>query len=221
MFTDPTAARLVRNARLIEAKQARTPHKRARTDPQQPSAARRFLSLVSSFRRGGGESTGPLRDSHELFVGHDQDQLTRLGQFFTVVDVPAGTTLCRQGHFAREFVTILRGEVGVTIDGIPHAVLDDGSHFGALPLLADAPGATHNASFTVMTPTRVAVANAAEFQSVLSAFPLVAQRVRAMTDVRRAYLAGLAHVNAAEQPIPFDAGIDEYPVHSVQQPQHV
>ncbi len=221
MFTDPTSARIVHNARLVEAKQARTPHKRQPTDPQQPSAGRRFLSHVSWFHRRGGASTSPLSDSHELFVGHDQDQLTRLGRLFTVTDVPAGRTLGQQGHIAREFVTILHGEVGITIDGIPHAVLDDGSHFGAVPLLADALGATHSASFTVLGPTRIAVANAAEFHSMLSDFPLIAQRVQAMTDVRRAYLAGLAQVNAAEQTVPFDPAIDEYPVHAVNQAHHV
>ena len=220
LFNDPTSTRIVHNARLVEARQARTPYKRQPTDPRRPSALRRLRSLVSSLRRRGA-STGPLSNSHELFVGHDRGQLTRLGRYFRVVEVPAGKTLGRQGHVAREFVTILRGEVGVTIDGIPHAVLDDGSYFGALPLLADAPGALHSASFTAMTPTRVAVADTAEFHSMLSEYPLIAQRVRAMTDVRRAYLAGLAHVNAADKPVPFTPAIDEYPVHAVQQAQNL
>jgi CRP-like cAMP-binding protein len=168
---------------------------------------------MTSFGRGGGSSVGCLSSSHELFVGHDHDQLTRLGEFFTVIDVPAGRMLGAQGHIAREFVTILNGEVGVTIDGIPHAVLDDGSHFGAVPLLDDAPGAVHSASFTVMTPTRIAVANAAEFHALISDFPLVAQRVRATTVVRRAYLASLAQVNTSEQQLPVAPAIEAYPVH--------
>jgi CRP-like cAMP-binding protein len=220
-FTDPTSTRIAHDPRLIEAKRARTPHKREPTDPQQPSAGRRFLSVLSSFGRRGGMSTGFLNDSHELLVGHDRDQLIRLGRFFTVVEVAAGTTLGRQGQIAREFVTILQGEVGVTVDGIPHAVLDDGSHFGAVPLLANALGATHSASFTAMGSTRIAVANASEFHSMLSEFPLIAQRVRAITDVRRAYLEGLAQVSASGQTVRFDAAIHEYPVHAVQQALHV
>lgn len=219
-FTDPTSARISHDAHVVEAKQTRTPHKRSTLEPHQPSARRRFLSLVTSFGRSGGSTAGPLSDSHELFVGHDPEQLTRLGKFFTVIDVPTGKTLGRQGRIAREFVTILRGEVGVTIDGIPHAVLDDGSHFGAVPLLDDVPGALHSASFIAMTPTRVAVANPSEFDSMISEFPLVAQRVQAMTDVRRAYLAGLAQVSGAEQRTPIFPTIAEYPVHADPHPQH-
>ena len=220
-FNDPTSARILHNADLLEAKQARTPHKRTPTDSQRPTAGRRLLSFVSSFRRRGRASAGFLKDSHELFVGHDQDQLARLGRFVTVVEVPAGRTLGRQGHLAREFVTILGGQVGVTIDGIPHAVLDDGSHFGEVALLADEPGALYRASFTAMSPTRVAVANAAEFHSILEEFPLIDQRVRAMKDVRCAYLAGLAQVTAAEHPVPSAPTINEYPVHAIEQAQHV
>ena len=217
MFNDPTSARIMHNSRIIEAKQARTPFKREPTDPGRPSLRQRVLSLVSSLRRRGEASTVLLSGSHELFAGHDQEQLTRLGRFFRVVDVPAGTMMGRQGDVALEFVTLLEGEVGVTIDGAPHAVLDDGSHFGALPLLDDDPGAVHRASFTVMSPTRVAVTDAVGFRSMLAEFPLVAQRVRAMTDVRRAYLAGLAHGNAAEELVPLASVIDEYPVHALQQ----
>ncbi len=218
-FTDPTSARIQHNADLIEAHQARTPHKPSPTDPQRPSARRRFLSFVSELSRRRVATTGPLSASHELFVGHDPNQLMRLGRFFTIVDVPAGEPLGLQGHTAREFVTILRGEVGVTIDGVPHAVLDDGSHFGAVPLLADEKGAVHSASFTAMSPTCIAVATTAEFRALLCGFPLVAQRVQAMTVVRRAYLTGLEQVNALEPSVPFDLMIDEYPVHAVQQPQ--
>jgi CRP-like cAMP-binding protein len=221
MFTNLTAARIQHRGNLGEVKQARTPSTRDPLDPQEPSAARRFLSRVTALGRSSGSSAGFLSGSHELFVGHDQEQLTRLSGFFTVIDVPAGRMLGGQGHIAREFVTILDGEVGVTIDGIPHAVLDDGAHFGAVPLLDDVPGAEHSASFTVMTPTRIAVANAAEFHALISDFPLVAQRVRAMTDVRRAYLAGLAHVDAAEQQVPVAPAIQTYPVHDIQHSHHV
>lgn len=220
LFTHPTSARIVHNAHLIEAKQARSPYKRTAKDSRQPSAGQRFLSHMRSFRLRGAASSGFLSDSHELFADHDRSQLAGLGQFFTVIDVPAGRTLGQQGHIAREFVTILHGEVGVTIDGIPHAVLDDGSHFGAVPLLSDQLGAVHSASFTVMTPTRIAVADAAAFHSALSEFPLIDQRVRAMTDVRRAYLAGLAQNNAAEQAVRDAPTITEYPVHVVEQVHH-
>ena len=96
-FTDPSATRISHNARLVEARQARTPHQPETLDPKQPSAGRRFLSFVSSFGRTGGSSAGLLSDSHELFVGHDQKQLTRLAQCFTVVHVPAGRALGQQG----------------------------------------------------------------------------------------------------------------------------
>lgn len=215
-FNDPTSAHILRSADLVEARQARTPHRRE-PDQHQLPAGQRLLARVGWFR--AGVSSGPLSESHELFVGHDRSQLIQLGRFFRMVDVPAGKNLGRQGHIAREFVTILRGEVGVTIDGSPHAVLDDGSHFGAVPLLSDTPDALHIASFTAMTPTRIAVATQDEFHSMLAEFPLVAQRVRALTDVRRAYLAGLAHANDAS-PVPSATDVRAYPVHLVQQRQH-
>lgn len=221
VLTNPTAARIVHSGHLLEATQARTPHVREPSHASQPSAGRRFLSFLRTAGRGGVSSVGHLNESHDLFVGHDQEQLARIGRFFTVIDVPSGTMLGRQGRIAREFVAILEGQVGVTIDGVPHAVLDDGSHFGALPLLDEAPGAPHSASFTVMAPSRIAVANAAEFHSLLAKFRLVAERVQAMTDVRRAYLAGLAHISAAERPIPDGPTVDEYPVHVVQRISHI
>lgn len=180
---------------------------------------RRCLGPVVSRRRrpwaalfGRGEV--PWTASHELFEGLGRNQLVRASEKFTVHDVEPGRSLGTQGAAADEFVAILEGRIGVTIDGVPHAVLDDGSHFGAIPLLDDADHPELRASFDVMVASRVAVVDAARFRTLLAEFPIVAERVRAMADVRRAYLAGLAAGAGREHPSTTD--VEHFPVHMVE-----
>ncbi len=214
---DPISVRQLHDADMLVAEQARTRHPVARRRPRRwrpelKVLTRGLLSMLDTSRR---PTPGPLTASHELFAGLDAAELERIGQFLTVVDVPAGRSLGRQGALAREFVTVIDGQVGVTIDGVPNAVFDRGSHFGALPLLDNEVSPVHRASFSTMVPSRIAVAGPAEFRGMLRDFPTVAERIHAMTKIRRAYLNGLADARVDDHvPVEIIETI-EYPAHMV------
>lgn len=199
---DPISIRQILDAELLVADQQR----RGKVVSQRPHLWRTFFARVLAPRH-----VVPLPAEHELFDGLSRKELARVAGFFTVVDVPAGRTLGQQGRHVDRFFTILEGRVGVTIDGVPHAVLDDGAYLNGLPLLDD-DNPTCRASFNVMVPSRIASVEAARFPAMLKQFPTVADRIRAIADVRRAYLAGLA---AADGGTPDQRWIevDEYPVH--------
>lgn len=211
---DSISTRQLHDADMLVAEQARSRHavRRPRSRHWRPELRLATRAVLASLRPRRRPVDGPLQASHELFVGLDSDELRRLGTFLTVIDVPTGRSLGRQGSTAREFVTIITGRVGVTIDGIPNAVLDDGSHFGAVALLDNATN-HHRASFSAMGPTRLAVATPGDFQALLGEFPTVAERIHAMTKIRRAYLAGLAEARAGETVPTLMLETVEYPAH--------
>ena len=148
--------------------------------------------------------------THELFTGLNRTQLNRAAKKFTVHDVEPGRSLGSQGSAATEFVAILHGQIGVTIDGAPHVVLDDGSHFGSIPLLGEQSPALR-ASFSAMAPSRIAITDPAGFRELLDEFPIVAQRIRSMADIRRAYLAGVAAIDGGERRNLVE--VPDYPAH--------
>lgn len=202
--TDPISVRQLRAARLIEAEQARTGRgavhsrpRRHRTLADRWPVLRRF-----SLRRQAASTSHPSFARHDLFAGLDRRSIRRIERSFFVMDVDAGDSLGRQGDVAPEFVVVLSGRVGVSVDGAPLAVLDAGSHFGALPLLDDGPTPYRRASFSVLGPGTVAVASGAQFHDLLATHPVVDGRVRAIADVRRAYLAGRADATPIEQDFP-------------------
>lgn len=209
---DSISVRQVHRAKLTEAAQRRDVHPvvRPRRTRRHPELKALTAGIVAALRPRRKIVTGPLSSDHELFRGLTDEQLARLGRLLTVIDVPAGRSLGRQGAIVRDFVTVIEGRVGVTIDGIPNAVFDDGAHFGALPLLDDGSNPVHRASFSTMAPSRIAVAGPGEFRAIMRDFPLVAERVSAMTMVRRAYLNGLAEAQSDSRPI---LETIEYPVH--------
>ncbi len=204
--SDPISMRQLHHADMHVAHQRRT---QGKVVSLQPSPWRRVLSGLKPRR-----ADAPWTASHELFEGLGRNQLKRASNQFTVHDVEPGWSLGTQGAVAGEFVAILEGRIGVTIDGVPHAVLDDGSHFGALPLLDDGHHPEFRASFNVMVPSRVAVIDASRFRTLLAEFPIVAERIDAMADVRRAYLAGLAAGGGRERSL--TTHVATYPVHMIE-----
>ena len=200
---DPISTRQMLDAELIVARQ----RSRGKVVSDRPGRWRAALERLSTPRHAG-----PLPAGHELFTGLSRKQLSEAARFFTVVEVPAGRTLGKQGSPVDRFATILEGQVGVTIDGVPHAVLDDGSQINSLPLLDDE-HPTHRASFDVMVPSRIAVVEAARFSAMLRRFPIIADRIHAIADVRRAYLAGLAAATDSQATSSPWIEVEKYPAH--------
>jgi CRP-like cAMP-binding protein len=98
------------------------------------------------------------------------------------VDVPAGTTLARQGEFANEFFVILDGSAKVIRDGVHVATLGAGEFFGELGLLE---GPARSASVVALTDMRLLVVAAREFRTMLHVAPGIAAEVRQAAAERR------------------------------------
>ncbi len=128
--TDVHSVRVLREADLLVAAQAR--EHREVVHPSSAMHPWRRLGLlatslsdrVRSHRDPRVATFGPLSASLELFNGLRTEQLAEMGRHLSIIDVQPGHPLGRQGAPARNFVTVLEGHVGVTIDGVPHAVLD-------------------------------------------------------------------------------------------------
>lgn len=201
MFDHPVTVRQLRQARLLEADQSRFPV--IGDHAAWPRRRRR--------RRFGRRSTSanPLDRSLELFAGLDRRALDRLARHFEVIDLAPGASLGRQGEPASMFVVVLTGRIGVTLDGLPLTVLDAGAQFGALPLLDGGPGRFSRASFDVLEPSRVAIANRRGFFEIVDRFPAVRRRIVRIADIRRAYLEGHADASA----LAADRATNPFPVH--------
>lgn len=145
----------------------------------------------------------------EFFSELSPRQLRRVGELLTIIDVPAGRSLGAQGQIVREFIVVLVGKVAVSVHGAPLAVLYDGHHFGALPLLDPLGSPRRRASFHPLVPTRVAVASRQEFNSIRREIPVIDDRIRRLADRRQAYFDG---VEAGRQTADVDAAMVRYPV---------
>ncbi len=217
--TDVHSVRVLREADLLVAAQARE-HREVVRPSRAVHPWRRLTLLATSLndrlrphRDPGVATFGPLSASHELFTGLSAEKLAELDRHVSIIRVPPGQSLGQQGEPARNFVTVLEGHVGVTIDGVPHAVFDDGTHFGAVPLL-DRVNSMNRATFTTMTPSRIVIANPREFREILDRFPVVAQRIYSMTQARRDFLADLARTpNRAESVDQLTGELNDYPAH--------
>ncbi len=200
--TDPSSVHQLRAAQLLEAEQYRMSH---RPDVRSAFGTTSVMSRIRRLRPRQADVDGSL----ELFVGLDRRTLHRLTRHLSIVDVSDGATLARQGHPATEFVVVLAGRIGVSLDGLPVAVFDAGSHFGALPMLDGSPGRFSRASFDVLEPSRIAIADRNQFFEILKNFPVVGQRVVRIAEIRRAYLRD--HADA--QALVHDSETSPFPVH--------
>jgi hypothetical protein len=215
---DVTSVEAIREAEVHVAAQGRAHHRVVhRSTAVRPW--RRLVLLTTSLRshlrphRDAQAATfGALSASLEVLRGLSAEQLVELNRHLSVIRVPPGQSLGCEGEPVRNFVIVIDGHVGVTIDGVPHAVLDAGTHFGAIALL-DRPSSTNRATFTTMTPSRIAIANPREFREILDLFPVVAHRIYLMTQVRREFLADLPRVHRAEPSEPSTSDLTDYPAH--------
>jgi CRP-like cAMP-binding protein len=109
-----------------------------------------------------------------LFEQCSRKELDMLQRAATVVDLPAGRTLARQGEIGRDFVVIVDGKADVTRDGTEIAVLGPGQFFGEMSLLEGKP---RTATVTTLEPMRVLVLTRAAFTSVITTMPSVDRKM--------------------------------------------
>jgi CRP-like cAMP-binding protein len=125
-----------------------------------------------------------LLEGIPLFAGLPKRELKEIARLADVLDVPAGRDLTVEGAPGREFFVLLDGTAVVRRHDEFVAVLQRGSFFGELALLADRP---RSATITTLEPSRLLVLGDVQFRQVfrdssrLSArvLPEVARRLAA------------------------------------------
>jgi CRP-like cAMP-binding protein len=143
-----------------------------------------MLSAVETSMIGHGSAKIDLLERVPLFAGLPKRELKRIAGIADVVDVPAGRELTVEGATGREFFVLLEGAAVVRRGGEFVNVLQSGSFFGELALLADRP---RSATVTTIEPSRLLVLSDVQFRQVfrdssqLSArvLPEVARRLAA------------------------------------------
>jgi CRP-like cAMP-binding protein len=114
-------------------------------------------------------SHDPKRDELRaipLFAELPSRELELVARNSDLVEVPAGTTVIREGDQGREFFAIAEGEVEISQGGTPIATETAGDVFGELALLHDIP---RTATVTAKTPLRLYVLTAPAFRGLLAA----------------------------------------------------
>jgi CRP-like cAMP-binding protein len=103
-----------------------------------------------------------------LFHGLSEQQLRRIAELATPLELTAGTELTVEGKPGREFFVVIEGEAEVTRDGRGVATRGPGSYFGEIALLL---GRARTATVVATTDMSVAVIERVHFTRLLSACP--------------------------------------------------
>jgi CRP-like cAMP-binding protein len=103
-----------------------------------------------------------------LFHGLSQQQLRRIAELATELDLVAGSELTVEGEPGREFFVVIEGEAEVTRGGRVVATRGPGSYLGEIALLL---GRARTATVVATTDMRVEVIERAAFTRLLSACP--------------------------------------------------
>lgn len=97
-----------------------------------------------------------------------------ISQASTLLRVPAGAVLAREGTLHRQFVIVLAGAATVRRAGRVKSALLAGDHFGDVDLLEHGP---NSATVVAETPMKIAVVGPTEFDALLERSPAVAKAV--------------------------------------------
>jgi CRP-like cAMP-binding protein len=133
----------------------------------------------------GVRSSGDRLAEFELFADCTKAQLRKIDSLTTLVSVPKGRVLMKQGTPAREFLIIVSGAARITresYDGVHTlAELGRGDMVGEMGLLTGTP---RTATVTATSDLEVLACSPAEFQSILQIAPSVAHKVHRTSVVR-------------------------------------
>jgi CRP-like cAMP-binding protein len=126
----------------------------------------------------------------ELFEDCSRRELAKVDSLLTMVNIPAGHVLIREGRIGSEFLIIASGQADVTKAsdyGISKvAELSDGEFVGEIALLQGVP---RTATVTAKTDLTAYVSNAAEFREILRSAPAAAERITRASSLRSGDLA--------------------------------
>lgn len=115
-----------------------------------------------------------------LFDGLSAGELRRLAALTDEVDVPAGSTLTREGAFGHEFIVLVDGAASVRQDGREIRTLQGGDFLGELALVNDI---RRTATVTTTEPSKALVLTAAAFRELMRS-PAIEAKVSEAAAVR-------------------------------------
>ncbi len=118
-----------------------------------------------------------------LFEGLTDQQYERLERWTDEIDVPADKHLVNQGAYPHEFMVIETGTAQVTHDGAHLADLGPGDFFGEMALLLNVP---RTATVAATSDITLVVMHERDFRAMEEEIPVVADRVNAIMEERRA-----------------------------------
>lgn len=118
-----------------------------------------------------------------LFEGLTDQQYERLERWTDEIDVPADKHLVNQGAYPHEFMVIESGTAQVTHDGAHLADLGPGDFFGEMALLLNVP---RTATVAATSDITLVVMHERNFRAMKEEIPVVAARVNAIMEERRA-----------------------------------
>ena len=147
-------------------------------------AVRRTISNL--VQRNPGEVA--IESDLELYRNISARDLDTVRSRSSRITVPTGRRLGRAGRLCQNFVVVLDGQVGVSVRGKPIGVLPAGTFFGELPLLSPLGEQRYHVDTTALSSTTLAVSTPSEFSALMMDVSLLAERIRAVCDLRRRYL---------------------------------
>jgi CRP-like cAMP-binding protein len=100
-----------------------------------------------------------------LFAELPEREFELVARNSDLVEVPAGTTVIREGDYGREFFAIADGEVEISQGGTTIATETAGDVFGEIALLHDVP---RTATVKAKTPLRLYVLTGPAFRGLLA-----------------------------------------------------
>ena len=119
-----------------------------------------------------------VEEAASYVIDLDARSLAEFRKLVTIVAVPAGTVLGREGAVVRELILLLEGRVVVTVGGEPVGIMSPGSN-GGLPARPNRPQPRHRAGFRTLDSCYVAAFNRREFATLVRLGPSVEERLTA------------------------------------------
>jgi CRP/FNR family transcriptional regulator, cyclic AMP receptor protein len=109
-----------------------------------------------------------------LFAACGGKQLDAIGQLADEIDVPAGTTLMKEGERGGEFFVIVDGTVRVEKGGTTLRTMHAGEFLGEIALVDGGP---RTATAITETPSRLLVVAHREFHTLMQDHPAISMAV--------------------------------------------
>jgi CRP/FNR family transcriptional regulator, cyclic AMP receptor protein len=109
-----------------------------------------------------------------FFSECSKHELERIARIADEIDFPAGKTLIREGEPGWECFVMIDGEVEITRGGRPVALRGGAELFGEVALLTDY---RRTATVKTVTPARVLILKAGDFQDLVKEVPSIAVKV--------------------------------------------